>query len=192
MLSIRKLQFALIILTILVFFIVLFFSDIENKQNETSLNFAQNTNNSSNYYTRQHSSSSSPQTNYTRQNYTSTQATTYPIVTTSILQSILQKSPEINKLPDSAKIILQFHNEKNQYIGYKFFIGGKGVVYSYTGQAYDMWITLNINELFKLQASTNVCADLKSIVTAGNAWVIEQTKNPFTLMKYLGIKNCVK
>jgi hypothetical protein len=124
---------------------------------------------------------------YQPQNYTSPQ----PLVTASILQSILQKSPEINKLPNDAKIVLEFHDNTKEFCGYIFFISGKGNVYAYAKQAYDLWLTLNINEIPALQSSTNVCADLKSMVKNGQAWIIYTTSNPFALLKYLSIKSCV-
>ncbi len=114
-----------------------------------------------------------------------------PSVTASQLQSILQKSPEMNKLPDSTKLIIQFHNDINQFTGYRFFVGSKGSVSEYANQPYDMLLTININTIPGLEASTTVCSDIKRIIQSGKAWVIDQSSNPFVIMKYLPIKSCV-
>ncbi len=114
-----------------------------------------------------------------------------PSVTASQLQNMLQKSPEMNKLPSSTKLIIQFHNDRNQFTGYKFFIGSGGSVSGYAGQDYDMLLTININTIPGLESSTTVCSDIKNIIKSGKAWVIEQSSNPFVIMKYLLIKGCV-
>ncbi len=113
-----------------------------------------------------------------------------PLITPSDLQSIMQKCSQVTSIK-GPKIKMQFHDNNMQYVGYTFFVGSQGQVSPFTDQEYDMWLTLNINEIQRLKASNNVCSDLKSIVQAGNAYVIEQSNNPFTLMKYMGLKPCV-
>jgi len=118
-------------------------------------------------------------------------APVYPTISTSELQSIMQSFSQVMSIKDP-KIRMQFHDDNSLYLGYTYFIGSGGQVSQFSNQAYDMWLTINVYDALNLKASSDKCAYLKSTIQSGRAWVIEQSSNPFVIMKYLPIKNCVK
>jgi hypothetical protein len=117
-------------------------------------------------------------------------APVYPTISTSELQSIMQNFPQVMSIKDP-KIKMQFHDNNSLYLGYTYFIGSGGQVSQFSGQAYDMWLTINVFDVLALKSSSNKCADLKAVIKSGKAWVIEQSSNPLVIMKYLSIKSCV-
>jgi hypothetical protein len=114
----------------------------------------------------------------------------YPTISTSELQSIMQNFPQIMNIKDP-KIKMQFHDNNSLYLGYTYFIGSGGQVSQFSGQASDMWLTINVYNALALRDSSDKCSYLKSVIQSGKAWVIEQSSNPFVIMKYMSIKSCV-
>ena len=182
----KKVRTKVIIISIII--IILIGIGLSQVLKNTNKNLNQGSNTMSNYSNVYHSYVF-PNTNNSPQN--SGTQTPSPQITIEMLQEILKKSPEMNKLSSDAKIILQFHNDQKLFTGYIFFVSSQGQVSSYNGQAYDFRITININTISRLQNSANVCSEIKSIISEGNAWIIEQPSNPFIIIKYMPIKGCV-
>jgi hypothetical protein len=114
-----------------------------------------------------------------------------PLMTAERLQAVFNKCPEIAKLPNDAKMVIEFDDANKQYLGYAYFVQGKGHVQPFSNQAYDFWLALNINKFSTLETSSNVCSDLKGLISSGDAFVITSPANPLTLVKYMGFKPCV-